>query len=50
MIAEALPYLQEAPHMLAAPAAAIFLATWSATLIGEGLARAPAPALPLEET
>lgn len=38
MIGEALPYLQDSPSMLAAPAAAIFLATWSATLIGEAFA------------
>jgi peptide/nickel transport system permease protein len=38
MIADALPYIQDAPYMLAAPALAIFIATWSATLIGEALA------------
>ena len=38
MIAEALPYIQDAPYMLAAPAFGIFIATWSATLIGEALA------------
>ncbi|MCQ4162378.1 ABC transporter permease subunit [Roseomonas sp. GC11] len=48
MIAEALPYLQDSPHMLAAPAAAIFLATWCATLLGEALAGEP-PRAPVGE-
>jgi peptide/nickel transport system permease protein len=47
MIGEALPYIQDRPYMLAAPAGAIFLATWSATLIGEALAGDPAPPVTL---
>jgi peptide/nickel transport system permease protein len=35
MISEALPYMADQPMMLAGPAIAIFLATWSATLVGE---------------
>ena len=38
MIAEALPYLADQPVMLAAPAIGVFLATWSATLVGEAYA------------
>jgi peptide/nickel transport system permease protein len=38
MIAEALPYMADQPLMLAAPACGIFLATWSATMIGEAYA------------
>jgi peptide/nickel transport system permease protein len=38
MIAEALPYMGDQPAMLAAPALGIFLATWSATLVGEAYA------------
>ncbi len=38
MISEALPYMSDQPMMLAAPAIAIFLATWSATLVGEAYA------------
>lgn len=44
MVAEALPYFPDQPAMLAAPALAIFLATWSATLVGEAYAaRGAAP-------
>jgi peptide/nickel transport system permease protein len=43
MIAEALPYMGDQPAMLAAPALGIFLATWSATLIGEAYAARSAP-------
>lgn len=39
MVADALPYLRDAPHVLLAPACAIFLATWAATLVGDGLAQ-----------
>jgi peptide/nickel transport system permease protein len=38
MVADALPYLREAPCALLAPAAALFLATLAATLIGEAWA------------
>jgi len=38
MVADALPYMREAPTALLAPAAALFLATLSATLIGEAWA------------
>ena len=38
MIAEALPYMADQPVMLGAPALFIFLATWSATLVGEAYA------------
>jgi peptide/nickel transport system permease protein len=38
MISEALPYMSDQPMMLAGPAAGIFFATWSATLIGESYA------------
>ena len=38
MVADALPYLREAPFALLAPAAALFLATLAATLIGEAWA------------
>ena len=43
MVTDALPYLRDAPHMLLAPAGAIFLATLAATLVGEGLASQAAP-------
>lgn len=45
MIGEALPYMQDQPFMLAAPAMAIFLATWSATLVGEAFAARDTPAV-----
>jgi peptide/nickel transport system permease protein len=38
MIAEALPYMADQPMMVGAPTIFIFLATWSATLIGEAYA------------
>lgn len=38
MVADALPTLREAPYALLAPAAALFLTTLAATLIGEGMA------------
>ena len=44
MVTEALPYLRDAPHVMLAPACAIFLATLAATLIGEGLASRAEPA------
>ena len=43
MVTDALPYLHDAPHVLLAPACAIFLATLAATLIGEGLASRAEP-------
>ena len=45
MVADALPVWQDAPWLLAVPAAAIFLATWSATLLGEALAERDATPL-----
>lgn len=41
MVADALPYLREAPVLLLAPAAGLFLATLAATLIGEAWADDP---------
>lgn len=38
MVADALSYLRDAPHMVIAPALAIFVSTFAATLIGEALA------------
>ena len=38
MIAEALPYMADQPMMVGAPTIFIFLATWSAILIGEAYA------------
>ena len=39
MVADALPYLNESPAALFAPAAALMLVTLAATLVGEAWAR-----------